>query len=520
MPTEPRYGWAGLAIPVAEYVRMSTDKQDMSVDNQRAAIAAYASVHNMVVVKRYMDEGRSGLDVEGRPALQRLLSDVQSHRTGCVAILVLDVSRWGRFQNVDESAFYEFLCTQHGIRVIYVAEPFGESEGPLQSVLKSLKRSMAAEYSRELSVKVFAGQARLVREGFAMGGRAAYGLRRMLVDSSGRPRCILKTGERKSIATDRVRLVLGPSDEVSAVSWMFKQSASGVSIKDITEQLNKRGKRNAEGQPWSMSTINAMLNDLRYTGTIIFGRPNSRGLIKPDAHKPPREPIRVDHAFPAIVTQELFQAAQVQRQLRVQKLTDNELLEALRDLWRREGRITTRLMDHDPKVPTAQAYLQRFGSLRAAYKRIGYVQDRHLGYGDVRDRMQVWLPSVMGCVQEALEGDGSSVTQKGRTLLCIDETWSVSFHLMQPSSAGRGKIRWVVPRLHSTADILVGIRMDTQGDRPLDYVILPAICANTWPDIIQEKPNAGARFYLFASLQVLRELAALSMRDPHHGRRY
>lgn len=518
MSAQHRYGKEGSAVPVAEYVRMSTDKQDMSVENQRQAIAKYAAAHNMRVAQSYVDEARSGLDIEGRPALQRLLTDVQNRATGCLAILVLDVSRWGRFQNVDESAFYEFLCTKHGLRVIYIAEPFGDSDGPLQSLLKGLKRSMAAEYSRELSSKVFAGQARLVRQGFAMGGPAAYGFSRQLVDALGNPRCILKRGERKSIATDRVRLVPGPPDEVAVVRWLFKQSAAGVSVKELTARLNKRGKLNASGGPWNMSTISGMLNDLRYIGTIIFGRPNLRGLIKPDPQDPPREPIRIDNAFPALVSPELFQAAQVQRAGKTRKLTDEELLEALRDLWRREGRITTRLMNVDPKVPTAQTYLHRFGSLRYAYRKIGYTQDRYLGFGDIRDRIQVWLPSVMGCVRDALEEDGSSVTQKGRTLR-IDETWAASFHLMQSSSAGgRDRVRWILPHLRGTADILVGIRMDVEGIRPLDYLVLPAVSAKTWPDIIQEQPGASASFYLFDSLQVLRDLANLSRGAPGDAR--
>lgn len=516
MPTQAHHGRPGSATPVAEYVRMSTDKQDYSIANQQAAISAYASAHHMVVARSYVDEGRSGLDVDGRPALQRLLGDVQNHCTGCEAILVLDVSRWGRFQNVDESAFYEFLCTQHGLRIIYVAEPFPEGQGPLQSVLKSLKRSMAAEYSRELSAKVFAGQARLLREGFAMGGPAAYGLRRMLVDSTGKPRCILKPGERKSIATDRVRIVLGPSDEVSLVRWMFRQSADGVSIKDIAERLNKRGKTNPKGQPWSASTINNMLDDQRYIGTIVFGRPHSRALIKPDPNAPPRQPILVEHAFPAIVSRDLFFAAKTQRELRVRRLTDDELLDGLRALWKRERHITTDLINADRQIPTVQAYLRRFGSLRAAYKRIGYIQERDLSFGDIRDRIQPWLRSVMSYIKEAIEDDGSTVSQMGRTLR-IDETWSVSFHLMQSSRVGRGRIHWVVPRLRSSADILVGIRMDVRGDQPLDYLVLPAASAKTWPDVIQDQPDVGARFYLFDSLRVLRDLATLSAGGGDHA---
>jgi hypothetical protein len=68
--------------------------------------------------------------------------------------LVLDVSRWGRFQDVDESAYYEFLCRQSGVRVQYCAESFVNDLSPYSNLVKAIKRMMAAEYSRELGVKV------------------------------------------------------------------------------------------------------------------------------------------------------------------------------------------------------------------------------------------------------------------------------------------------------------------------------------------------------------------------------
>ena len=81
---------------------------------------------------------------------------------------------------------------------------------------------------------------------------------------------------------------------------------------------------------------------------------------------------------------------------------------------------------------------------------------------------------------------------------------------MQAFSGGRqGEYHWRVPRLRSAADILVGIRMDFLGDRPLDYLVLPAISNKTWPDLINDPPNASASFYLFSSPQVLCELARL-----------
>ena len=89
------------------------------------------------------------------------------------------------------------------------------------TLLKAIKRMMAAEYSRELSAKVFAGQSRLTELGFRQGGMAGYGLRRLLVDKEGTPKLTLKPGERKSVAIDRVVLIPGPSHEIEVVNEIF-----------------------------------------------------------------------------------------------------------------------------------------------------------------------------------------------------------------------------------------------------------------------------------------------------------
>lgn len=64
------------------------------------------------------------------------------------------------FQDVDESAHYEFVCKQNGINIAYCAEQFDNDGSLLSSIVKNIKRVMAAEFSRELSVKVHAGQCR------------------------------------------------------------------------------------------------------------------------------------------------------------------------------------------------------------------------------------------------------------------------------------------------------------------------------------------------------------------------
>src|SRR4051812_27267808 len=86
----------------AMYVRMSTDHQKYSTENQAEAIREYALRHNLEIIETYADTGKSGLKIDGRNALKKLLDDVQSSRAQFSIILVLDVTRWGRFQDADE----------------------------------------------------------------------------------------------------------------------------------------------------------------------------------------------------------------------------------------------------------------------------------------------------------------------------------------------------------------------------------------------------------------------------------
>jgi DNA invertase Pin-like site-specific DNA recombinase len=191
---------ASINLRAARYVRMSTDHQQYTTQNQADTIAAYAEQHKLTIVREYADEARSGLHYHSRPALKQLISDVLLGQADFSCILVYDVSRWGRFQDIDESAHYEFICREAGVGVEYCAEQFRNDGSLISNIAKSLKRAMAGEYSRELSPEVFAAQCRLIKLGFKHGGSATYGLNRQLLDEHGVPKGILAPGQRKSLA--------------------------------------------------------------------------------------------------------------------------------------------------------------------------------------------------------------------------------------------------------------------------------------------------------------------------------
>src|SRR3984957_6566416 len=247
-------------VQAAEYVRMSTDHQQYSTENQHAAIQRFADAHGITIVRSFIDAGKSGVGIQGRDALQDLLRTVESGQADFSTILVYDVSRWGRFQEPDEGAYYEFRCVRANITVQYCAEQFPTDNAPMSAVMKSLKRAMAGEYSRELSAKVFAGQCRLITLGYRQGGTPGYGLRRQLLDQHGQPKAILARGERKSFQLERVILTPGPEEELAIVRRIYGLfTSAGQTETQIAALLNKDGIPAGEGRSWTRATIRELL---------------------------------------------------------------------------------------------------------------------------------------------------------------------------------------------------------------------------------------------------------------------
>ena len=359
------------------YVRMSTEHQQYSTKNQSDAIQKYAVQQNLSIVKQFIDPGKSGLTLSRRTALRELLREVESGAAEFEAILVYDVSRWGRFQDADESAYYEYACKRAHVRVHYCAEQFDNDGSSYSTLIKTLKRTMAAEYSRELSVKVFAGQARMVVLGYRQGGPAGFGLRRQLVDSNGKVKGILKFGDRKSIQSDRVILVPGPNKELAIVREIFNLfTADRKSEREIVSILNDRGVRSESGRPWSRCTVHGILTNPKYVGSNVFNRKSFK-LHQKTTKNPADMWIRRDGAFKAVIPLAQYMQAQKVVQSRCQHLSDQEMLEHLRWLLRRAGHLTAIVINQDVATPSVATFQKHFNSLTRAYSLIGYKPSRN-----------------------------------------------------------------------------------------------------------------------------------------------
>src|SRR5207302_1557605 len=239
---------------------MSTDHQRYSTENQSEAIKQYAARRGLEIVRTYEDAGKSGLRLDGRDALKQLIDDVQSGKADFATILVYDVSRWGRFQDADESAYYEYICKRAGISVRYCAEQFENDGSPVSTIVKGVKRAMAGEYSRELSVKVFAGQRRLIELGYRQGGPAGYGLRRQLIDQNGIAKAELERGEHKSNRTDCVGLIPSPEEEIETIRFIYDCFVTDSKTEvEIAATLNARGILTDLGRCWTRATVHQVL---------------------------------------------------------------------------------------------------------------------------------------------------------------------------------------------------------------------------------------------------------------------
>jgi DNA invertase Pin-like site-specific DNA recombinase len=228
-------------VRAAQYLRMSTEHQRYSPDNQKTAIDRYALERGYEIVQTYIDAGKSGLTLRGRDGLKQLLSDAVSGSANFNAILVLDVSRWGRFQDVDQGSHYEWLCREAGVSVHYVAEPFEQDGSIASSLIKQLKRVMAGEFSRELSSKVMQAHTNYANAGFIQGGILPYGVRRLVVDEHGVAKGILEAGNRKGFRSDRVVPIPGPKHEIAVINRIYKLYIAGKSHHRIAEILNGKG---------------------------------------------------------------------------------------------------------------------------------------------------------------------------------------------------------------------------------------------------------------------------------------
>ncbi|WP_374534128.1 recombinase family protein [Phenylobacterium sp.] len=496
-------------IKAAQYVRMSTEHQKYSTENQADAISQYAVRRGFEIVRTYEDSGKSGLTLDGRQALKQLLSDVRGGRADFTAILVYDISRWGRFQDADESAYYEFVCREAGISVHYCAEQFENDGSVSATIIKSVKRAMAGEYSRELSVKVFAGQCRLIRLGYRQGGSAGFGLRRLLVDEHGAPKGELSRGEHKSLQTDRVVLAPGPPSEVEIVRRLYRMFVvQRRTENEIAAALNAEGLTTDLGRPWTRGVVHQVLTNEKYVGNNVYNRVSNKLKAK-RVSNPPDMWVRADGVFQAIVEPDFFEAAQRIIQDRSRRFSDQDLLDRLSALLAEKGWLSGLAIDEVEDMPSSSTFRQRFGSLLRAYELVGYSPSRDYRYIETNRALRALHPDVVAQVIGEIEAAGGVVRRDPVSdLLTVNEEFSASLVIVRCCQTPAGANRWKI-RLDTglRPDITIVARMSAANEAIQDYYFLPWLDVGATPSL-RLAPDNGVLLdaYRFEALEPFMDL--------------
>jgi len=393
---------------VAYYRHSAQDRQENSIPIQREQVREWAMQHGVEIIQEFSDHGKSGLTAEGRPAFNEMMDDWVALRDDFQYILCLDVSRWGRFQDIDLSAQYSAICKKHHKQVIYTTIGKPREDDPLYPVYVQFERFRAAQYSRELSEKVWRGCVKIAEQGYWAGGAPPYGLRRLLLDETREPIDILQPGQRKGIQNQRVTLTEGPPNEVAVIRRIFEEFVEqGYSEHRIAEGLNRDNIPSPSGNRWGAGAVVGRLRNEKYTGTMLYNQTTQR-LKTPTQRNPPDEWVRTPEAFEGIISPEMFTQAQRRLEQRRRKYDPDHMLRQLDALYQRHGLYCPSLLRCQDEAPGGSAYARTFGSLDFAFQAL---------HSETRDRaLKAVHDRIRGVVSDVIQYEDFLVLDRKLTL--------------------------------------------------------------------------------------------------------
>ncbi len=266
--------------PAALYARVSSDRQDveLSVAAQLRALRDYAKKNGYTVARQYVDEAESGR-VADRPQFRKMIEEGSQPNSPFQVILVWKFSRFTRKR--EHAVAFKSMLRRKGIRVVSITEQADDT--PTGRLLEAIIESVDEFYSENLAQEVTRGMRESASRGFFLASRAPFGYKRVKVRDG---------------AKERPTLEVDPAT-APVVKEIFQSSLMGAGLKEICKELNDRGITN-RGRRWYKSGLAYLLRNEAYTGTAVWGR-----TVK---GKKASDPVRVEEAWPALVSREVFDA--------------------------------------------------------------------------------------------------------------------------------------------------------------------------------------------------------------------
>jgi len=399
-------------------------------------------------------------------------------------VLVFDVSRWGRFQDGDESAHYTWLCSSRGIKVIFSSMGFQKENDLFYGVYLNFERWRAARYSQELSEKVWKGCSKIASYGYWAGGMAPYGMRRLLLDEQKKPVRVLERGEHKAIHNQRTTLTPGDTGEVEAVREIFRLFVNRRRPPDtIAAMLNSRQIPSPGKSTWTRSAVYTILKNEIYAGTMVWNK-TSQKLNTKSIHNVLADWVRSEEAFEPIVPKQLFDQAQqiihAAEESLLRKHSDADMLSRLTALYRRYGTINHSLISSDDEMVSPGRYIRRFHSLNMAYQAM---------FGDViAKRKSEITEQVRAMVQKVDSRDD---------FIVINEYASMHIQPSVPFPCGYEACWSFRPDKREKVDLTLGVPLSNNGEfQVLGYAVFPRLM--TFTPEVNIRSTMGDRWDMYS----------------------
>ena len=192
-------------------------------------------------------------------------------------ILVWKFSRFTRKR--EHAVAFKSMLRKRGIKVTSITEHADDS--PTGKLMEAIIESLDEFYSENLAQEVLRGMREAASRGFWIGTYSPYGYRKVPVQDG---------------AKKRPKLELDPPAD-GVVRRILQMALQGASTLDITKTLNKEGIASPQGSRWTKTTIHRILTNETYTGTLVWGTRAKDNV----------PPVRVDNAFPAIISRDEFE---------------------------------------------------------------------------------------------------------------------------------------------------------------------------------------------------------------------
>ena len=268
-------------IPVAIYARVFRQDVDLSVDAQMNFLRDYSRENDYVVVREYVDEDERR-HIVNTPQFGKMIDEAGLPETAFNKILVWKLSRFTRKPEHDVAL--RSMLRRRGVRVVSIAEDVDNT--PTRKLMEEVVEFMDEFRSWNLGLDVASGMWEAASRGFWISSYVPFGYKRVSVQDGPKKRSKLETDAATAPVVKRI----------------FDMAEAGRTMVDIVQILNEKGIASSRGKPWSKTSVHSILTNEVYTGTLLWG---VNAKIKTD-------PVRVEKAFPAIVSKAQFRRVRKQ----------------------------------------------------------------------------------------------------------------------------------------------------------------------------------------------------------------